>query len=109
MNIFKKLFTKKISNPLEVYYKFKIDFCCPNSGPWNCLHAIYRLRPIENLKEEVWIAFPRQNNLWNYMSQCHNMGLIFELPFPPTHFRVKEFYYKPAKKDIRLYVLDTLE
>ena len=36
MNILEKwLCLKRPDRPLDKYKQFKIDFCCPNSGPWS--------------------------------------------------------------------------
>ena len=109
MNILENLLRlKRTSNQLDKYHQFKIDFCCPNSGPWSCLHVIYRLRPIENMDEEIWIAFPREDRLWNYMTHHHNTGSAFKLPYSSSDFYTMELYYRPVKKDIKLYVFNSL-
>lgn len=109
MNILENILRlKQARRQLDMYNQYKIDFCCPNSGPWDCLHAVYRLRPIEKMDEEIWIALPREDRLWNYMAQHQNLGTSLELPFPSSQFYLREIYYRPAKKEIKLYVLNSL-
>ena len=105
MKFLNRLFTKKESvSPMDRYDTFKIDYVCPNSGPWDVLHCIYRLRPCDNPSVEIWIALPREDSIWNFMAQKSNYSLPFELPFKSSEFRKEQMYYKPIKKEIPLYI-----
>lgn len=109
MNILEKwLCLKRPDRPLDKYKQFKIDFCCPNSGPWSCLHVVYRLRPIENMNEEIWLALPREDAIWNFMAHHHNMDATFMLPFPSSSFYIQELYYQPTKQKIKMHVFNSL-
>lgn len=89
MNILKKIFLSKITL-MDKYNQFTIDFVCPNSSPWKSLHCIYRLRPLEDSSEELWVALPSEDCIWNFMCFHSNNKLPFEFPFSSTEFRKKE-------------------
>lgn len=111
-------FIKRIFNnseqfaSLDGYQQYRIDFVCPNSGEWKTLHCIYRLRPIVNREVkkdiEIWIALPNEEEIWNFMTFHSNNKSDFELPFEPSEFVKKHIFYRPANKEIDLYVYYSL-
>lgn len=109
MSFLSKLFGKhKSGSDLSEFNRYEIDFCCPNSGPWKSLHCIYRLRPVDRYESEIWIAVPRTDEIWNFMTFHHNNHFAFDFPFDVSQFHEESMDYSPVKKRIKLYVFNSL-
>ena len=105
MSIFSKFFGKKSSHPLDAEHDWITDGTYPQMWPDT---VVYRLKSAINEKDVVFVCFPYEQSLWNFMCQNSNYKIPFELPFASTRFREKKVFFSPLKKDIKLYVFDTL-
>lgn len=99
------------------FYKYVIDFTCPNSGPWdNILHCIYGLHPIvDGIVDDsitIYIALPNEQ-YYDLMASHSNNKTSFTLPLEPLFFcLLRDYFYPPLNKKIDLFCswdFDTFE
>ena len=105
MSIFSKYFGKPLSHPIDAEHNWIADGTYPQMWPDT---VVYRLKSAINENDIIYVCFPYEQSLWNFMCQKSNYKIPFEFPFASTRFREKKIHFSPIGKDIVLYVFDTL-